>query len=59
MIPAIPADIKRTAVQAAGVNLAASAAFYLLTSDRRHWKAAAAVGLFGAWLWRVNATPKP
>lgn len=55
----IPAEIKRTAVQAAGVNLAASAAFYLLTSDRRYWPAATAVGLFGAWLWYRNATPNP
>ncbi|WP_022976971.1 hypothetical protein [Nevskia ramosa] len=44
--------------ESVGINLAASAAFYLVTTDRMHWKAATAAGLIGVWLWRNVAAAR-
>lgn len=51
---------QRAAVaQSVGVNLAASAAFYLVTSDRKHWAAAIGAAAFGVWLFAAAARGEP
>jgi hypothetical protein len=45
--------------EAVGINLAASAAFYMVTTDRKHWQAAIAAGVLGLWLWRTGAAVQP
>ncbi|MBA4287352.1 MAG: hypothetical protein C0434_17685 [Xanthomonadaceae bacterium] len=54
-INATPA--RSTAAQSIGINIAASAAFYLAVSDRKQWRAAALAGAFGLLLWRTAASP--
>lgn len=44
---------RAAAAKAVGINFAGSAAFYLVVSDRKHWKAAVAAGVLGAWLYRA------